>query len=164
IEDVVAALEAGRFLLPAIIRIAPLAKALHDCLRHRTRALVADAAAYRVQELAELRCRNLQLPARNIVLDLIRRSLETDDGLAGNIVESPIVEDESVVAENGLVILSAFVPRASAHLENINEIRFKRNLDQQFGVRLIEVRKGDRVVKQLRSQQLLAANVDCVFR
>src|SRR5690349_21375683 len=126
-----------------MVSLAALAKALHHSLCRRPGTLITNAATHGVKELTKLRRGNFQFPTRDIVLNLIRRSLKTDDSFASHIVQTAIKKHQRVVPYKRFVILPTFVAPTSAHLEHVYKIGFKRDLDQQLCIRLIEVRERD---------------------
>src|SRR4051794_32501881 len=148
IEDVVTALEARRVLFPAVVRLTPLTKPLHYSLSRRLIGLASDPTTHGVQNLPKFRGRDLQSPPCDIVLDFVRWPLERHCRFAAHVVQSFIEEDKRVVAHYRLVITAALLSSTSAHLEDIDEVGFQRNLYKQLGIRLVEIRKLNRVIQK----------------
>ena len=92
----------------------------------------------------------------------LRRNL--DHCLAHHAVQATIIKRDAIIGDHGLVILAMFLTCYAAYLEYIDEICIEQHLHREVHRSEIEILEGHAIEKYLRSQQLFAADVDCVFR
>src|SRR5215469_1493822 len=93
-----------------------------------------------------------------------RRRRHLDYRPAQQIIEAPIGKDDAVVFEQRSIELAMFFSPDAAHLEDVGKIGIEPELDRQLDFGAVEIKKGEAVEKNLGAEQLLAADVDGVFR
>src|SRR5215469_3361484 len=119
---------------------------------------------YRNLDLRVLGGPQVEFPASVPFAYLSRRWRHFNDGLAQQIIEPAITKGDRVVFEQRSIELAMFFPPDTTHLENVSEIGIKPELHRQLNFRAVEIQKGEAVEKNLGAEQLLATDVDRVFR
>ena len=81
-----------------------------------------------------------------------------------NLVQTAIGKGERVFLYDRLEILSVDSSGDAANLKDVDEVSIENQIDRQVDGRHVEVFEAEAIEKNIRAQQLFAANVDRVLR
>src|SRR6185437_8956691 len=164
VEHAVAAAENGGEALPLGIFLPPASQVSGKFVIVRRRLLALHDGSNGYLHLELLQGRQFQIPAGAALAQVGGSRPHGDHGLAQNSVPPPVIEGKMIVCHDGPIVLPVSGTRAPAHLENVHEIGFEGELDEHFHRPKVEVLKGEAVEQNIAAQQLLAADVNGVFR
>src|SRR6201999_3092507 len=87
-----------------------------------------------------------------------------NDGFTRNAVQPAIMKNDRIMPYHRLVIMPQILPRYAAHLKDIHEVGFIRQLNDQLKLLKIEILKREIIKERVRREKLLTADVNRVFR